>query len=83
MLFLKFFFLSNNFHILQTSATNKLKMKVQYKHTTTYHWTLCPLKSNKAIKNMITIAKKPPWLVTICSNMGSYGCAAPNFRGAT
>ena len=26
-----FFFLSNNFHILQTSATNKIKVKIQYK----------------------------------------------------
>ena len=26
-----FFFLSNNFHVLQTSATNKIKMKIQYK----------------------------------------------------
>ena len=26
-----FFFLSNNFHVLQTSATNKMKMKIQYK----------------------------------------------------
>ena len=25
------FFLSNNFHLLQTSATNKMKMKIQYK----------------------------------------------------
>ena len=25
------FFLSNNFHVLQTSATNKMKMKIQYK----------------------------------------------------
>ena len=26
-----FFFLSDNFHLLHTSATNKMKMKIQYK----------------------------------------------------
>ena len=25
------FFLSNNFHVLQTSTTNKMKMEIQYK----------------------------------------------------
>ena len=27
----RFFFLSNDFHVLQTSATNKMKMRMQYK----------------------------------------------------
>ena len=53
------FFLSNNFHVLQTSATKKMKMKIQYKiQTHNYYCTLCLLKSNKAIKNMITVTRK-------------------------
>ena len=77
--FFNFFFyqiISTYYKRLQ--QTNwKWKYNIKYKHTTTYYWTLCLLKSNKAIKNTITIAKKIPWWVTICSNMGLYGCAAP------
>ena len=63
-------FLSNNFHVLRTSRKNKLKMKVLYKiWRDNYYWNLRPLKSNKAIKNTITIAKK----ITLMShNMAQY-----------
>ena len=40
-----FFFLSNNFHVLQTSTTNKMKMKLQNKILAhNYYWTGIPEK---------------------------------------
>ena len=59
--FFNFFFYQIIFtYYKRLQQTNwKWKYNIKYKHTTTYYWTLCPLKSNKAIKNMITITKKP------------------------
>ena len=36
-----------------------------------YHWTLCSLKNNKAIKNKITVTKTIPSWGAIYSNFGS------------